>query len=98
MYFGEGMTRPELIRDDTPEFSYPKDALEAKVEGTVLVKCSVTVTGTLRDCKVLKRLPHIEDAQILSWLAQWKMKPAMLGDKPVAVKSYTIPITLMLPK
>lgn len=95
--FGEGMTKPVFLASDTPSFRWPADALMAKVEGLILAQCVVTATGTLRDCKILKRLPHIEDAQVLEWLAQWKMKPAMQGDRPLTIKSYTIPIRLKLP-
>lgn len=61
------------------------------------MNCIVTTTGTLRDCKILKRLPHIEDAVVLGWLAQWKLKPAMQGSKPISIKSYSIPIRIKVP-
>ncbi len=94
LLLGPGMTAPVRIADESPDFEWPREAIEAKVEGLMLANCSVTATGTLHDCKILKRLPHIEDEQVLNWLGHWKMKPAMLGGQPVSIRSYTIPIRL----
>lgn len=92
--FGEGMTRPEQVRGRRVE--YTREALEAQIEGTMLVQCIITTDGDLQDCKIIKPLPHMEQA-VLNALKTWKMTPVMFQGRPVAVK-YIIPIRLKLPR
>ena len=59
--FGEGMTRPELHRRAAAP-STRREALEARVEGVMLVKCVITTEGKLDNCRIIKPLPHMEKA------------------------------------
>src|SRR5262249_650932 len=70
--FGEGMNRPTLVSGPKPVYS--REAREARVEGTMLVKCVITTAGTLRSCRVLKSLPFMEQA-VLSALASQRYTP-----------------------
>jgi protein TonB len=85
--FGEGMNRPVLASGPQPE--YPQKAREAKVEGTMLVRCVITTAGTLRNCRVLKSLPFL-DEPVLSALAQQRYTPVTFQGRPVDVE-YVIP-------
>ncbi len=92
--FGEGMTRPRLISPGKP-VSYSREALEARVEGTMIVKCTITIEGTVERCSVLKTLPFLEDA-VLESLYSSRYAPVTYQGKPVAV-GYTFNVKLVPP-
>jgi TonB family protein len=92
--FGEGMTRPEKISGPIPQ--YTKEALEARSEGLMRVKCIITVEGEVRNCRIIQPLPFMEEA-ILDALYKARYKPVTLGGKPVQV-DYTFTIKLSLPR
>jgi protein TonB len=81
--FGEGMTRPRLIAGEA-EPTYTREALAAKVEGTVMVRCTLTVDGTLTGCRILKGLPFLEGA-VTSTLARQRYTPVMFQGRPQSV-------------
>ena len=90
--FGEGMKRPERLsgRDVT----YTREAREARVEGTMLVKCVITVKGELERCRIIKRLPHMEEA-VMDALKTWRMTPVQYQGRAVKVE-YVIPFRFKL--
>ena len=92
--FGEGMTRPVLIERAKP-VSYTPQALEAHVEGTMIVRCIITVEGRIEKCVVLKTLPFLERA-VLESLYSSRYAPVTYQGKPVAV-GYTFSVKLVPP-
>ena len=60
--YGEGMSRPEQF--DGKDITYTREALAAKVQGTMLVKCTITRQGHVENCRVLKAVPHMEEAVV----------------------------------
>jgi TonB family protein len=94
MRFEEGMTRPTPIAAVAP--AYTREALEAKVEGTVIAKCVVTTSGALTGCRIVKGVPHMEQA-VLNALSASKYAPATLQGKPVSV-DYIFTMRLVLPR
>jgi serine/threonine-protein kinase len=92
--FGEGMTRPRLVTPGKP-VSYSREALEARVEGTMIVKCTITVEGQVERCTVLKTLPFLEEA-VLQSLYSSRYSPVTFQGKPVAV-GYTFNVRLVPP-
>ncbi len=88
MHLGDVDTRPNLL--SSPHPSYPREALEAKVEGTIVAKCVISESGATSNCRIVKGLPFM-DQWALSALAGWRYTPAMAGGKAVAVD---IPITI----
>ncbi len=93
--FGEGMSRP--VGDPgnrSPQ--YTREALEAHIEGLMLVKCTITLDGELRNCRVIKPLPHMEKA-VLDALSKWKFAPVTFQGRAVAV-DYVIPVRLVIPR
>jgi protein TonB len=62
--FGPGMTRPVQIGGAAP--SYTREALAARVEGKVLVRCVITATGEVTQCQVIKGLPMLTDVVLAS--------------------------------
>ncbi|MBX5484944.1 MAG: energy transducer TonB, partial [Myxococcaceae bacterium] len=92
--FGEGMTRPQRLSGKNPE--YTREALEARVQGVMIVQCTITLEGTLTDCSIIKPLPFMERA-VMDALRTWKMTPVMYQGHPVSVR-YKIPIRLTMPE
>jgi hypothetical protein len=80
--FTEGMTRPQQVGGAPP--SYSREAMAAHVQGMVEARCVVTVAGKLEHCRLLKSLPHMDQA-VLDSLASRRYKPATYRGSPVAV-------------
>jgi serine/threonine-protein kinase len=91
--FEEGMTRPTPIHAVAP--TYTREALEARVEGSVIAKCVVTTSGSLTGCHIVKGIAHMDQA-VLNALSASKYQPATLQGKPVAV-DYVFTMRLVLP-
>ncbi|HEX9507256.1 MAG TPA: TonB family protein [Myxococcales bacterium] len=91
--FGEGMTRPEQLSGEP--IRYTREALAAQVEGTILLKCVITIIGKLENCRVIKPLPHMSQA-VLDAVSTWRYKPVHYQGRPVAV-DYLIQIKLVIP-
>jgi TonB family protein len=85
--FGEGMTRPILLSGPggtrVPQYTY--EARVAESEGLSIVKCTITVQGTVTDCEVLKSVRYMDKA-VLEWLAGAKYSPVTFQGHPQAVK------------
>ena len=93
--FGEGMSRPVGDPSNRPP-QYSREALEARIEGLMLVKCTITVEGELKNCRVIKPLPHMDRA-VLEALSKWKFAPVTFQGRAVAV-DYVIPVRLVIPR
>lgn len=89
--FGEGMSRPTRLKGRDPEFT--REALEARVSGRMIVKCTINIDGSLENCRIIKPLPHMEQA-VLAALKTWKMTPVTFQGRPVRV-DYVINIQLV---
>ena len=73
---------PEVITKINP--TYPEIAREAGVDGTVLLQALVDKEGKVRDVKVAKSIPMLDQSAV-SAVKQWVFKPALSNNKPVAV-------------
>jgi protein TonB len=73
---------PEVITKVSPV--YPDLAREAGVDGQVLLQALVDKEGKVRDVKVVKSIPMLDQAAINA-VKQWVFKPALSNNKPVAV-------------
>ena len=93
--FGEGMTRPVLIERGKP-VQYTREAQEAKVEGTMIVRCTITTEGHIEHCVVLKTLPFLEQG-VLENLYSSRYTPVTFQGKPVSV-GYTFNVRLAPPR
>ncbi len=94
MEFDERMTQPEKVGGPDPQ--YTDKAIEREVQGTMVVRCVVTVEGRVHDCRVLKSLPFMDRA-VVDALEKRRYKPATLGGRAVEV-NYNFKITLRLPE
>jgi len=88
------MTRPVFVSG--PDLTYTERALEQEVEGLMVVRCVVSVEGTVRDCRVLKGLPYMDSA-VVEALELRRYRPALQGGKPIEV-SYVFKVNLKVPR
>lgn len=86
-------TRPVQIEGEP--VVYTPEAIAAKIEGRMTVKCTVTTQGRLENCRVLKSVPLMEEA-VLAALATRRYRPATQQGLPVAI-DYVISINLVPP-
>ena len=73
---------PEAISKAQPE--YPDIARQSNMEGTVVVQALVGKDGRVKDTKVVKSVPVLDDAAVAA-VKRWVFKPALSNNKPVAV-------------
>ncbi len=73
---------PEAVTRIPP--TYPDLAREAGVDGTVMVQALVGKDGKVKDVRVVKSIPMLDDAAKAA-VRQWVFKPALSNNKPVAV-------------
>ena len=93
--FGEGMTPPQIQQEGKP-VQYTREAIAAKIEGTMIVKCTISVKGRVDNCRVIKGLPHMEKAVVES-LKSRVYAPITYQGRPVAV-DFTYNMRLVLPR
>jgi protein TonB len=77
------MERPVLVAGPQP--GYTTEARMARVEGVVVAKCTIGTDGSLRNCFIIKGLPHL-DQSVLEALAQQRYKPVLYRGRPVNVQ------------
>ncbi len=92
--FQEGMPRPREL--EGKDIIYTRKALAAKVEGSMVLKCVITREGRVENCRVLKGLPHMNEA-VVEALQSRVYQPITLQGRPVAV-DYVFNIRLVLPR
>src|SRR5262249_42977088 len=56
--YGPDMSQPRLLYSVDPVF--PREAVVAKIEGTVIAKCTITTSGSLESCRIIKGLPFMD--------------------------------------
>lgn len=73
---------PQAITKVQPR--YPVIARESGIEGVVHVQALVGKDGTVKDIKVVKGIPVLDDAAVAA-VEKWVFQPALTNNKPVAV-------------
>ena len=73
---------PVLVADVAP--LYPSIARDALVEGEVLLRVLVGKDGHVLDVHVERSIPMLDNAAVEA-ARQWVFKPALAGNRPVAV-------------
>ncbi|MGE6759360.1 TonB family protein [Corallococcus interemptor] len=91
--FQGGMTPPKMLSGS--QFNYTLEARRAGVEGMIIAKCVITTEGRVRDCRIIKGLPFMDDA-VLEALSSRTYQPLTFQGRPVNV-SYTFNIKLKMP-
>jgi protein TonB len=73
---------------------YPQIAQAARVSGTVILEALIAEDGSVRDVKVLRSKPLLDEAAVDA-VRQWRFTPTLLNGVPVQViMSVTVTFTL----
>ncbi|HYV64619.1 MAG TPA: energy transducer TonB [Myxococcales bacterium] len=94
-YQPQAMTPPRRISGPDPE--YTQEAIQGEVQGTMIVKCVVTVEGAVQGCRVLQGLPSMDRA-VIEALERRRYSPARLQNGQAVEVDYTFRISLQLPR
>ena len=86
----------KMVKLSGPEINYTNQALEHEVQGTMVVKCLISIDGGVHNCRVLQGLPFMDRAAV-SALEQQRYKPYVVNGQPVEV-DLTFRIRLQLPQ
>ena len=76
------INQPRKIVDVTPV--YPEMARAAKISGMVIIEAVVGVDGAVRDARVLRSSPLLDEAALAA-VRQWRYTPTLLNGNPVPV-------------
>jgi len=79
---GGDVEGPRLVRRVEPE--YPRIAILARVQGTVILEGVIGTTGRIESLRVLKSAQLLDDAALRA-VGQWRYTPARRGGVPVKV-------------
>lgn len=74
---------------------YPRRALEADVEGVVLVQALVGCDGSVLDARVQTSLPPLDEAAV-ACVKLWRFRPAKRNAAPVATW-FPVPVRFVMP-
>jgi protein TonB len=89
---GGNIKPPTKIRDVRP--NYTPEAMRARVQGVVIAEVTVDAAGMVRDARLLRSIPMLDDAA-LEAVRQWQFTPTMLNGAPVpVVLTVTVNFTL----
>lgn len=81
---GAGVTAPVVTHEVKPQ--YTREAMEAKVQGTVVLECVVEKDGKVGEVKVTRSLEPGLDEQAVLALKQWRFEPGKKDGKAVRVR------------
>lgn len=83
---GNGVTPPRILRQVKP--AYTSEAMRAKVQGEVLLRCVVLPDGTVGRVEVIKSLDAVFglDQEAIKAARQWRFVPGTRLGEPVAVR------------
>jgi protein TonB len=78
---GGEVKAPVVIRRITP--LYPKLALTARLNGSVIVECIIDKTGHVRDVRLVRSSSTLFDQAAIDAVQQWQFTPGSLHGKAV---------------
>jgi protein TonB len=79
---GGQIKEPKKLKNVAPV--YPDIAKQARVQGVVILECTISPQGKVVDVKVLRSLPLLDEAAIAA-VKQWVYTPTLLNGVPVPV-------------
>jgi TonB family protein len=88
-----GDVKPPLKTKTVPPV-YPSGAVQAKIQGVVIVDATVGTDGKVKDVKVIRSIKMLDDAAVAA-VRQWEFKPTAIDNHPVQVIT-TIPVNFTL--
>jgi protein TonB len=89
---GGNIKPPMKIRDVKP--IYPQAALDAKIQGVVIIEATIDTSGFIAEARVLRGVPLLDEAA-LDAVRQWQFAPTQLNGVAVPVTmTLTVNFTL----
>ena len=79
---GGSVQHAKLIRQVRPR--YPPLAVQARIQGTVILEATISELGSVEDLRVIKGHPLLTE-RALEAVRQWRYKPTVLNGMPVRV-------------
>lgn len=79
---GGNIKPPTKVRDVRPV--YPEIALNAKVQGVVILEVLIGVDGSVQDAQVLRSIPLLDEAA-RDAVMQWQFVPTLMNGVPIPV-------------
>jgi protein TonB len=79
---GGQIKEPKKLKNVAP--AYPDIAKQARVQGVVILECTISPQGKVSDVKVLRGIPLL-DAAAIEAVKQWVYSPTLLNGVPVPV-------------
>jgi protein TonB len=79
---GGQIKEPKKIKNVAP--AYPDIAKQARVQGVVILECTISPQGKVTDVKVLRGIPLLDSAATDA-VKQWVYTPTLLNGVPVPV-------------
>jgi TonB family protein len=83
---GDGVSAPQLLHKVEPD--YTQEAKDQKIEGKVILFLVITDDGQPTDVTVTGHLDPGLDENAVSAVKQWRFKPGMKDNEPVAVQAH----------
>ncbi len=80
---GNGVSMPRATKRVRAE--YTPEALRARIEGTVVLKCIVNPNGTPSHFSVVRSLDRQLDLEAIKAAGQWRFEPGQRNGEPVPV-------------
>jgi len=87
-----GIEGPKALKKVDPR--YPEVARQARVEGSVILEATTDIYGRVKNIKVLRSIPLLDQAAIDA-VRQWVYEPAIINGKPREV-SFTVTVQFKL--
>jgi protein TonB len=79
---GGQIKEPKKLKNVNP--TYPDIAKQARVQGVVILECTISPQGKVTDVKILRGIPLL-DAAAIEAVKQWVYTPTLLNGVPVPV-------------
>jgi protein TonB len=79
---GGQIKEPKKLKHVAPE--YPDIAKQARVQGVVILECTISPQGKVTDVKILRGIPLLDQAAVTA-VRQWVYTPTLLNGVPVPV-------------
>lgn len=79
---GGSIPEPRKLRNVNPV--YPPDALQARLQGVVVLECTIDTAGKVTEVRTLRGVPLLTEAAVAA-VKQWEYTPTLLNGVPVPV-------------
>ena len=79
---GGYIKEPRKLKDVAPE--YPEEAKKARIQGVVILECTISPKGRVVDVKVMRGVPGLDKAAIDA-VRQWEYSPTLVDGQAVSL-------------